>query len=115
MADFVFQLKEYSVWKNFVTGEESKSGGYEHDLGIFKTLEAATNYIEELSNDKLVRALEKGNWAWVDAHPAEPIDLSDLVEKDEYFIKGIMVYDRNTGDVDKIEYHIATRIVKESA
>ena len=115
MVENVFQVLTYIEWKNFMTGEGNRSCyGHEEDLGIFKTLEAATNFIAEHANNELVKALERGDWAWINARPIEPIDFSDPVE-DKYFAKGIMMYSRPNADIDMIDYYVATRIVKESA
>ena len=85
--------------------------GDERDLGLFSSLNAADQFIEEDTKDRLDFAINDGDGAWISAYPKEEDD-GDIRA---IFCKSILIFYRKDGQFIRYDYYIKRRTVKELA
>ena len=84
---------------------------YDVDRGLYASVEAAVQAIDEFADQSLKTAIQDANEAWISAYPAE-----EFGEDGKGIIinrKTIMVYERSSGEYTRSDYFIKKREVKE--
>lgn len=105
----VYQVIMTTDVRDLVKPEDSFSR--ETDFGLFASLKLADCFIEKHSNDQLEAEMAVGNGAWISAYPKEDNFSYEEVPCER---KLIMIEDRPNGCLNRFDYYVKRRIVKES-